>query len=182
MKTGFHTSIVLLLTVLIAGCSSLGTDDELDLDNSFFERALEMTMSTVSNSLVSIEQSQTGSYKFSEKTNEVINDPGSFATLWDDLHANRIPLPELPEVDFTEYTVIASMMGIQNSGGHSIEILKVANADNVIGVKIEEREPGAGCVTTAVLTSPFHIVKIPKTSGSDIRFTTDRITFECNSR
>jgi hypothetical protein len=182
MKTHLHTSIVLLLSVLIAGCSSLGTDDELELDDSFFERAIEMQLSTVSNSLVTIEQSKMGNYKFSEKTNKVINDPGSFATLWDDLHANRTPLPELPEVDFTEYTVIASMMGIQNSNGHSIEISKVANADNVIGVKIEEREPGADCVTTAALTSPFHIVKIPKTSGADLRFTTVRITFDCNSR
>lgn len=173
--------IPILFITLIASCSTFGTDDEFDLDDSFFEIATAMETSTVAESLVTIDQSQYASYKFSEKSNEVINDSESFERLWKDIHANRTPLPELPEVDFAESTVIAAMMGVQSSGGYTIEILEIAEADNVVGVKIEENEPGSDCVTTAALTSPFHIVKIQKRVSSDFRFTTDRTVFECES-
>lgn len=182
MKTSLNNFlIVILFATLLASCSTFGTDDGFDLDDSFFENATVMETSTVAESLVTIEQSQFGSYKFSEKSNKVINDSESFKRLWKDIHANRTPLPELPEVDFTEYTVIAAMMGVQSSGGHTIEILEIAEADNVVGVKIEENVPGSDCVTTAALTSPFHIIKIQKRVGSDFRFTTDRTVFKCES-
>lgn len=182
MKTFIHTISAILFVAFIAGCSVLGADDKGDLlDDSFFETATTLETSTVANSFVTIEQSQFASYKFSEKTNEIINDSQSFETLWEDIHANTTPLPELPEIDFTEYTVIASMMGVQNSGGYSIEISEIAASDDIIGVKIEEREPGSDCVTTGALTSPFHIVKVPKSPDGDVRFTTDRTVFECGS-
>lgn len=182
MKTSLNNFMAAtLLATLMAGCSIVETDDEFKLDDSFFENATVMETSTVAESLVTIDQSQFASYKFSKKSNEVINDSKSFERLWKDIHANRTPLPELPEVDFTEYTVIAAMMGIQSSGGYTIEILEIAEADNVVGVKIKEHEPGSDCVTTAALTSPFHIVKIHKRVGSVFRFTTDRTVFQCDS-
>ncbi len=179
MKTLFNGIFTLTLLILFAGCSVVETSDDPVLDDSFFESAEALEMSLVSDGLVTIEQSQSGSYRFAEKSNEVINDSESFEALWNDLHANQSSLPELPEVDFSVYTVIASMMGIQNSGGHSIEIQNVAEADNIIGVKIEERQPGSGCFTTGALTSPFHIVKISKQSRKEFLFTTNRTIFEC---
>jgi len=165
--------------VISTGCSSVGTNDEIDLNESFFDNASKVQFSTVSDSLVTIEQSQSGNYKFEEKTNIIINDPETFENFWKDLHSNRSPLPELPEVDFSENTVIASMMGVQSSGGFTIEISEISEADDIIGVKIEETEPGPNCVTTAVLTSPFHIVKIPKAGDADIRFVTNRTAVDC---
>lgn len=182
MKPFIKISLVaILFTTLIAGCSIFGTDAEFELDDSFFKNATAIKSSTVAHSWVNIEQSQHGSYKFSKKTKKVINDSQSFEILWEDIHANRSPLPETPEVDFDEYTVVAVMMGVQNSGGYSIEIIEIAEADNVVGVKIKEKEPGTDCVTTAALTSPFHIVKVPKRVDPDFRFTTDRRVFKCES-
>lgn len=181
MKALIYSIFAVAISVLFAGCSALGTSDNFELDDSFFENAEALEKSVVSNGVVTIKQSQNGSYRFSKKSNEIINDSESFETLWNDLHANQSPLPELPEVDFSKYTVTASMMGVQNSGGFSIEITKVAEVDNIIGIKIEEMEPGYGCFTTAALTSPFHIVKIPKQSGKDFHFTTNRTAIDCES-
>lgn len=182
IKTNLYTFLAaILLANLIAGCSIVETNDEFSLDDSFFENATTMESSTVADGLVTIEQSQFASYKFSEKSNEVINDTDSFVRLWEDIHANKTPIPELPEINFDEYTVVASMMGVQNSGGYSIEILEIAKNDDIVGVKIKEKEPGSDCITTGALTSPFHIVKVPKSVASSFRFTTDHMVFECES-
>lgn len=182
MKALFYSIFfAVAISVLFAGCTALGTSDDFELEDSFFENAEGLEIGVVSDGVVTIEQSQFGSYRFSEKSNEIINDSDSFESLWNDLHGNRNPLPELPKVDFSKFTVIVSMMGIQNSGGFSIEITKVAEVDNMIGIKIEEIEPGEGCFTTAALTSPFHIVKIPKRSGKEFQFATSRTAIDCET-
>lgn len=170
---------IILFSILIAGCSDAGVNDTAELDNSFFETAAEIQFSTVSDSIITISQSQSGSYTFSDKTNLVINEQAAFEAFWKDLHSNKSLPPELPDVDFSEYTVIAAMMGVQPTGGFSIEISKISRGDNVTGVKIEEREPGASCGTFQALTAPFHVVKIPKANDTDIRFVTNRTAVDC---
>ena len=172
---------IILLGLLISGCSMLETKDEVSVDEPFFEEAKSMEVSTVSNSFVTIAQSERASYEFAEKSNKVINDVDSFETFWNQLYTNRDNPPQLPDVDFSKYSVVAAMMGIQDTGGHSIDVVKVAEANNIIGVKIEEMEPARNCVVTEALTSPFHIVKIEKNDATDFKFSTERTIYECDT-
>jgi len=175
-----NTFFAVFFIVITAGCSSVGTNDNADLDESFFESAAEVQFSTVSQNFVTIDQSSTGNYKFEEKENLVINDQESFEVFWKELNANQNPLPEIPDIDFSEFTVIAALMGIKSTGGFTIEISQISRAENVAGVKITEVEPGSNCVVTQVITAPYHVVKTPKIDAN-IEFVTKRITKECDN-
>lgn len=67
------------------------------------------------------------------------------------------------EVDFSSYTVIAVVDEQHNHGGFDITISSVEQNDDTINVDVEADFPGDGAVT-AVLTQPYHIIKIPKTT------------------
>jgi hypothetical protein len=175
-----NTFFAVFFIVITAGCSNVGTNNQLDLDDSFFENATDIQFSTVSQNFVTIDQSSTGNYKFEEKESLVINDQESFEVFWKDLHSNQDPLPEMPDVDFSESTVITAMMGVQSTGGFSIEITQISRAENVAGVKITEVEPGSNCGVIQVITAPYHIVKIPKIDAN-IEFVTNRITKDCDN-
>jgi hypothetical protein len=75
------------------------------------------------------------------------------------------PLPEGfgADVNFAESTVIAAFDPVQNNGGHSIDIVSVVEADRQITVDITNLGPEGGNATT-VMTQPYHIIKIPKTT------------------
>lgn len=179
-KTGTSLVSIILALIIMVGCDSVNSSEENGLGDSFFSRAEQVSFTTVTDSVISIKQSDFGSYAFQDKTNRVITNSSEFEQLWKDLHASRSPIPKLPEVNFEEYTVLASMMGVQSSGGFHITIQKVGVSGDMVGVQIEEVEPGQGCITISALTSPFHIVKVPKiATGQDVRFATNRSTKVC---
>ena len=172
---------IVLLLITLLGCDGVNSSEDAGFDDSFFAGAQEVSIRTVADSIITIDQSQFGSYAFQDKTNRVIQDPAAFVQFWDELHANQSPIPDLPDINFSEYTVLAAMMGVQSSGGFSITISRAGTSDGILGVMIEEKEPGEGCFNIAALTSPFHIVKVPKISDrDDVRFTTNRTQVNCN--
>lgn len=65
------------------------------------------------------------------------------------------------DIDFTKYSVIAVFDKVQNSGGNSIEVVKITESENQIKVFVETTSPDG--MATSVMTQPFHIVKIPAT-------------------
>ena len=65
------------------------------------------------------------------------------------------------EVDFTAYDVIATVDEWHPNGGHLIDIASITNIDDVIIVSVEATGEGDG---TTLVTQPFHIVKIQKTT------------------
>ena len=163
-----------LFLIIIVGCTSLNSDEELELDESFFESADQVEFSTV-------RKSAFANNVFKEKESIVFRDEESFEEFWIKLFGNEFNTqPEVPEIDFTEYTVLASIMGVQRSGGFLLTITEIAETNGVTGVKIEEIEPGPNCFVTAAITQPFHIVKFPKSADGDIRFLTQRETIDCD--
>ncbi len=94
-----------------------------------------------------------------EKRNYVIKDNDQ----WNELKIKINPdISALQEVDFNQAMVIAAFQGTQNSGGYSIEIIKVIDTENNIEVHIKEVVPAKDSVTTTVITSPYHMVKVSK--------------------
>lgn len=84
--------------------------------------------------------------------------PFEFQKIWD-LH---FPGTDAPKVDFSQFDVYCVFMGMATSGGYSIAISNVANAGNGVLVAIDEQAPGMNCNVITVITSPYHIVKVPK--------------------
>ncbi len=95
----------------------------------------------------------------------VARSAAEWAKLWRE-HAGSQPAPP---VDFATRTVVAVFLGTRPSAGYAVEITgtRVDGADLVI--QWSERRPEKGMVAAQVLTSPSHIVTVPKVAGS-IRF------------
>lgn len=83
---------------------------------------------------------------------------------WNELMDKAISQTNIPAIDFTKEMLIVAFQGKKPTGGYSIEISNLKKKDGIIGVTIVESEHGSDCITAQVITSPFHIVKISKTS------------------
>ena len=63
-------------------------------------------------------------------------------------------------IDFVNFMVIAVFDKVYGNGGHSIDIIKITENENKVIVTIDNVLKGNA---TAVMTQPYHIVKIRKT-------------------
>jgi len=67
-----------------------------------------------------------------------------------------------PFVDFSSQMVVGIFAGRRPSAGYEIEITEVVSTDRAIRVRYRERSPGATALVAPVLTSPFHIIQLPR--------------------
>jgi hypothetical protein len=95
----------------------------------------------------------------------VVQDETAWARLWRAHAGDSLP----PPVDFSSHTVLAVFLGSRPSGGFDVEITAVGQEGAATLVEWIERRPGPGEMTAAVMTSPAHMVAVPKLSG-EIRF------------
>jgi hypothetical protein len=101
----------------------------------------------------------------------VIKDQKEWAKFWT-VHTNVVkPAPALPEVDFKSEMVIAVFTGVQNSGGYWNEIQKIEATDKDLIVYYESTKPEPMSLCTASLTTPHHIVRVPRTEKNVIFMT-----------
>ena len=89
------------------------------------------------------------------------------------LHAG--PESPAPAVDFTTRLVAAAFAGEAPSAGYTLEITGIRQYDNVQWLQIEEGRPGPDSVAAQILTSPFHIVSLPRTDR-DVRWFESQIS------
>jgi len=94
-----------------------------------------------------------------------VRTPDEFATFWKS-HAND---RKMPEVDFTSNMVVGIFLGTRPTGGYGAEIVSAQPEGGALVVKYKETRPGRGSMTAQVLTSPFHLVAVPKVDGA-VRF------------
>ena len=90
---------------------------------------------------------------------------GEWSALWKS-HAGERPLPA---VDFSTRMVAAIFLGTQPTGGISVEITGTRQEGDALVVEYVEQRPGRGDIVSQVLTSPFHIVTLPRYAGG-VRF------------
>jgi hypothetical protein len=86
--------------------------------------------------------------------------------LWN-LHAGE---RTRPSVDFSRDVVVAVFMGTRPTAGFSIEIVRVREEGPALVVTYKETRPAPDALTAQVLTSPFHIVAVPRGSTTDVKF------------
>jgi hypothetical protein len=88
---------------------------------------------------------------------------------WRALWQRHAPARTPPPVDFSKNMVLAVFLGSRPSGGYQVQITGVRSEGDTLVVEWSESRPGPGQVAAQVMTSPAHIVTVPRHSG-DVRF------------
>lgn len=111
----------------------------------------------------------------------VIDDAASFADYWNRLNANRFPAPEVPgDVEFRNDRLLAVHIGSRNSGGYGVRVDHIERGPNGLTVFTTETQPGANCIVTLAITSPYVVVQTPQT-GEGVQFAPTAIEIQdCN--
>ena len=71
-----------------------------------------------------------------------------------------------PTVDFSHAIVVGVFLGTRPTAGFSVRITAVTAKDGSAVVEYVEGRPRPGGMTAQVLTSPFHLVTVPRTVES----------------
>ena len=100
-----------------------------------------------------------------EPRQSVVRSAAEWTTLWR-AHAGDQPAPK---VDFATRTVLAVFLGTRTSAGYAVEIAGTRAEGSGLVVQWSERQPERGMVSAQIITSPSHIVTVPKVAGA-IRF------------
>ncbi|MDP3314060.1 protease complex subunit PrcB family protein [Lutibacter sp.] len=142
------TKITILIITMIIGLTSCNkNDDELNL--------VKFTLIGQNNLYGNGAENIT-------KQKLVISELNSWNELIDKMNTVNDVSDEFTEtdIDFANFIVIAVFDKVYGNGGHSIDIIKITKNENKVIVTIENILGGGA---TAIMTQPFHIVKIPKT-------------------
>lgn len=101
-----------------------------------------------------------------EDAHEVVaRSPAEWAALWKS-HAGLQPAPT---VDFSTQVVAAVFLGTRPTAGFRVTITGARREGESLVIEWVESAPGAGGMVAQVLTSPVHIVSLPRHEGP-IRF------------
>ena len=87
----------------------------------------------------------------------VVRSAAEWRTLWKE-HDTAPP----PDVDFSQVIVLGVFQGTKPSAGFSIQITSVTAKGTSAVVEVVEGKPRPGMMTAQVLTSPFHLVTVPR--------------------
>jgi hypothetical protein len=71
-----------------------------------------------------------------------------------------------PAVDFTRSMVVAVFLGTRPTAGYSVEIVAVKADGTHVVVEYRERRPAPDALNAQILTSPFHAVRVARTSAT----------------
>jgi hypothetical protein len=103
----------------------------------------------------------TNAVAITERKNFRIKNQEELDELWKMTHGEGTTV-----VDFSQHDVIAVYDGIHPTGGYEVSVAAVADSpDPKRTVAIVHTEPGASCVTTEAMTSPFQLIIVPKSEA-----------------
>lgn len=153
--------LAVILTVAAASsASSMGLRDTVPTGDSTpgdDDRRIESERPV---DVVSLAQ---GTYSgVTEERFEVVEGRTTFVRLWREAHSVMVPAPEPPDIDFSSELVVAVFMGKRTSGGYAIEVTGAYETTDAVRVAVARRAPGPDDLVTMAITSPYHIVALPR--------------------
>ncbi len=89
----------------------------------------------------------------------VIQNTAEWQSLWNEHNGQT-----LPDVDFVHGTIVGVFAGNKPSAGYQVVITDVKNSSASVEVDYREQAPAPGIVAAAVITQPYHLRRIPKTT------------------
>ncbi|HET7234365.1 MAG TPA: protease complex subunit PrcB family protein [Longimicrobium sp.] len=109
----------------------------------------------------------------------VISDPAHWQQTWSDIWNRHSPEPPAPQIDFTREMLVVAALGGRNSGGYGILVDSAYQRSDHVEVVLRKESPGARCATTAALTQPVDVARIPVT-GQAVRFRERSLVHNCS--
>ena len=97
-----------------------------------------------------------------ERREVVVRTAAEWKVLWRQ-HAPDLPAPA---VDFDKAMVVGVFAGVRNTGGHSLKITAIDREGANLVVSWHETRPPADAIVSQVLTFPFHLVRIERSTGA----------------
>ena len=88
---------------------------------------------------------------------------------WNTLWRQHSPDRDQPRVDFGRDMVLGVFLGSQTTAGFSVEIASALVEQGILVVRVRETRPQSDRIVAQVITSPYHLVAVPRHSG-DVRF------------
>lgn len=70
-----------------------------------------------------------------------------------------------PYVDFSREMVVAVFLGTRPTGGYAVVIESITRTGTDLDVLSSEGRPGAGCIVSQALTTPYVLVRVPRVTG-----------------
>lgn len=116
---------------------------------------------------------------FDAQARLVVTSQAEWEATWRHVWHGHSPVPATPAVDFEREVVLVAAMGSRSSGGYHIQLQQAAAQSNRVVVRVIETSPGSRCFTTAALTEPVDVVRLPRTS-LPIDFQTVKTVRECD--
>lgn len=84
---------------------------------------------------------------------------------WSALWKQHAPDRPMPRVDFAKEMVIGVFMGSRPTAGFSVRIVSAAEDRGEFVVRYLEQRPAADRMTAQVITSPYHIIAVPRSAA-----------------
>jgi hypothetical protein len=101
-----------------------------------------------------------------DKRQALVRTDAEWARLWTQ-HAGE---KTRPAVDFNKEMVLGLFMGTRPTAGFTTEIVSVREEAGALVVSYQETRPSRDSVAAQMLTSPFHIVAVPKGTATTVRW------------
>jgi hypothetical protein len=95
-----------------------------------------------------------------ERREVVVRSAAEWQALWKE-HSSRAA----PPVDFSGATVVGVFLGMRPTAGYQVEVVGARLESGALVVEYRERQPGPDVLSAQVLTSPFHLVRVPRHTG-----------------
>ena len=73
-------------------------------------------------------------------------------------------------VDFSKEMIVGVFLGSKPTAGYGVTIVSAAEEGGVLHVKYRETAPAPGTMAAQVITFPYALAAIPKSSAKDVKF------------
>ena len=151
--------VILVTTILFCGYLLFGCGGgDSNANETFVDYNLQIDGNSIGFQTISSSE-YTGFSDRITKRLEVINNQNYFEEAY--FSTDKDAQDPAPVIAFEKYLVIAIAMGEQNTGGYSIGVCSVIEADNYVQVNVESSLPGEGCPVDMSITYPYSFVVIP---------------------
>ena len=92
----------------------------------------------------------------------VLRDEVAWREVWAAIWRRHSPEPSLPEVDFSREMLVVVALGQRASGGFRILVDSAFMGVEELVIRVRTIAPGPRCVTTAALTQPVDVARLPR--------------------
>jgi hypothetical protein len=112
-----------------------------------------------------------------ERVRMVIRDTMSLGQFWNALNEYGEFSP-LPEIDFSQQTVVVAAMGSRGALGFAVAVDGVYRQATKLYVVVHEHRPGSNCTVVAVVTAPAIAIAVEFIAG-EVVFVEEHTVHEC---